>query len=194
MCLGENGIMNIFFLDLDPKKSAKYYFDRHCVKIILEICQMLYTAQWICHPDFVTSHPEDFKPYKKTHYNHPTAKWVRRTRANYNYTCLIGLALCREYTHRYNKTHKCEVRLQWLSENGLTNVDTSPYIETTYLARTNVPLNCSPIPLAMPREFHCPNVIDAYRHYYIHDKKHIPTIKEGDAHTRLALKWKIPIE
>lgn len=185
--------MNIFFLHEDPNESATYYFDRHCVKIILEICQMLYTAQWICNPGFESNHPKDLKPYRKTHYNHPTSKWVRRTFSNYEYACLAGLALCREYTLRYGKTHKCEVRLQWLLENPIDSFDKSPYMSTTYLANVGVPHNCSPIPLAMPVEFHCTNVITAYRNYYIQAKKHIPTTKEGDVHTRLALRWNIPI-
>ena len=185
--------MNIFFLHENPKKSVIYYFDRHCVKIILEICQMLYTAHWICNPNFETTHPEEFKPYRKTHYNHPTSKWVRRTISNYNYACEMGLALCSEYTNRYNKIHKCEHRIQWLMANPIVTFDTSLYVSTTYLAGDGVPRDCSAIPLAMPREFHCPNAIDAYRNYYIQNKQHIPTAKEGDFHTRLAIEWKIPI-
>lgn len=36
--------MNIFILDSDIRKSAKYHTDKHCVKMILEHCQMLCTA------------------------------------------------------------------------------------------------------------------------------------------------------
>lgn len=185
--------MNIFFLHADPERSVKYYFDRHCVKIILEICQMLYTAQWLCHPEFVEYHLTELAPYRKTHHNHPTSKWVRRTRTNYRYTCQIGLALCKEYTKRYGKTHKCQVRLEWLSHHPITRVDTTPYSDTTYLARCNVPyynkFSCSPIPLAMPKEYHGPDPIEAYRRYYIYAKQHIPTEKEGSIHSRLAHQW-----
>jgi hypothetical protein len=43
--------MNIFFLDFDTKKCAKYHCDKHVVKMILE------TAQLLCgvhHVDHVT--------------------------------------------------------------------------------------------------------------------------------------------
>ena len=36
--------MNIFYLDKDPVKAAKYSCDKHVVKMILESAQMLCTA------------------------------------------------------------------------------------------------------------------------------------------------------
>jgi hypothetical protein len=39
--------MNIFALSVDPKEAAKAHADKHVVKMILEACQMLYTAHWI---------------------------------------------------------------------------------------------------------------------------------------------------
>ena len=39
--------MNIFFLDTDVKKCAEYHVDKHVVKMILETCQLLYTAHWV---------------------------------------------------------------------------------------------------------------------------------------------------
>ena len=46
--------MNIFALSQDPKEAAKAHGDKHVVKMILESCQMLYTAHWICaHPELL---------------------------------------------------------------------------------------------------------------------------------------------
>jgi hypothetical protein len=46
--------MNIFVLSVDPKEAAKAHGDKHVVKMILEACQMLYTAHWICaHPELL---------------------------------------------------------------------------------------------------------------------------------------------
>lgn len=41
--------MNIFLLDLDPTKAAQAHVDKHVVKMILEACQLLYTAHWVIH-------------------------------------------------------------------------------------------------------------------------------------------------
>jgi hypothetical protein len=38
--------MNIFVLETDPKKAAQAHADKHIVKMILEACQMLYSAHW----------------------------------------------------------------------------------------------------------------------------------------------------
>ena len=34
-------MVNLFYLDNDPKKCAKYYCDKHVIKIIVEILQIL---------------------------------------------------------------------------------------------------------------------------------------------------------
>ena len=39
--------MNIFALDLNPKKASVYHTDKHVVKMILESAQMLCAAHWI---------------------------------------------------------------------------------------------------------------------------------------------------
>ena len=169
--------MNIFFLHKNPAKSAKYYFNKHCIKIILEIAQMLYTAHWTIAEDdtcWIDKHIEDItlNPYKKTHYNHPTSKWIRNHRNNYLYACVMGLSLCYEYTHRYNKVHKTQARLEWLIHN-IPSVFTPVDNTKAYLATENIPSGCTPIPLAMPVEYHSPDVIASYRAYYIHEKKSI---------------------
>jgi len=168
-------IMNIFFLHLDPRVSVKYYFDKHCIKIILEICQMVYTAHWMTAStdDWIDTHRHDLhlEPYRKTHYNHPTSKWVRQCQSNYRYACIMGIALCEEYTHRYHKVHKSEPRLRWLLEHLPSKYMTDPI--DAYLATINLPVGCTPIPLAMPAEYHSINAIHSYRKYYVQAKTHI---------------------
>ena len=182
--------MNIFFL---PKTSAQYYFNRHCVKIILEICQLVYTAHWILDGDndtdeWIVQHLADLdlKPYKKTHFNHPTSKWVRQSVENYIYACTMGLELCYEYTRRYGKIHKSQVRLEWLLAHSPTQF--VPIDIQGYLATENIPDGCTPIPLAMPVEYHSRDAIDSYRHYYIHAKKHVAQTEE--AWSKLCDEWK----
>ena len=40
--------MNIFYLDENPKKCAKYHCDKHVVKMIIEYAQLLSTAHRLC--------------------------------------------------------------------------------------------------------------------------------------------------
>ena len=53
--------MNIFVLDKDPKKAAKYHCDKHCVKMILEAGQMLCVAHWVGALKSVNKELSDFK-------------------------------------------------------------------------------------------------------------------------------------
>lgn len=181
--------MNIFFLHIDPKKSAKYYFNKHCIKIILEIAQMLYTAHWMTSDDtWIATHFDALQlaPYRKTHYNHPTSKWVRQTRENYLYACNMGLELCYEYTRRYGgKIHKTQQRIEWLVNNAPTVFMTDDI--QGYLATSSIPSGCTPIPLAMPVDYHTDDVIHSYRLYYLRDKKNIA--QTLDVYNELCTEW-----
>ena len=105
--------MNIFYLDEDPKLCAQYHCDRHCVKMILESCQLLCTAHWMTDGE---------APYKKTHINHPSNKWARESLSNYVWLCDMTMELCKEYTHRYGKRHKTQQHLEWCMVN-LPNIE-----------------------------------------------------------------------
>ena len=167
--------MNIFFLHVDASTCVKYYFNKHCVKIILEITQVLYTAHHI-NPScstWIVDHQQllQLQPYRKTHYNHPISKWIRNCKKNYDYACLLGLQLCCEYTRRYKKIHKCQERLQWLSDNFPCFFNNELF--TSFMATKNVPTGCSVVPLCMPEKYHQEDLIQAYRDYYLAEKSHI---------------------
>lgn len=134
--------MNIFFLDFDVKKCAKYHCDKHVVKMILE------TAQLLCSAHHVTG---GTAPYKLSHKNHPCSIWVRASLSNYLYLCELGLALGEEYTYRYGKKHKSIEVIEWCLQNrpNIHDVDfTTP-------------------PMAMGDEYKIGNdVIESYRNYY----------------------------
>ena len=89
--------MNIFYLDRDPVVSASYFYDKHKVKMILESAQMLCTAHIALGNNNV--------PYKKAHLNHPSTIWCRTNKLQYLWLYNHMLALGKEYTNRYNKTH-----------------------------------------------------------------------------------------
>ena len=143
--------MNIFYLDKCPVKAAKYQYNKHVVKMILESAQMLCTAHH--HYDENTT-----VPYKRAHYNHPSTIWVRENSLHYDWLYEHMLALGKEYTKRYNNIHlsiyKCKVPLA----NQPKNILHEPFEQP---------------PQAMPDEYKNNCSIKAYWDYYIGDKKHI---------------------
>lgn len=147
--------MNIFVLDTDPNLAAKYHCDKHVVKMVLE------TAQLLC-----SAYPEGEAPYKRTHYNHPCAKWARETSGNYFWLAALGHSLSREYTHRYGKYHKSSRVINWC----LGNMD-----------RLSLPQGyMTDFVLAMPDEYKLQSVVDSYRWYYVGEKGHLLTYKNRE--------------
>lgn len=187
--------MNIFFLHLDPTTCARLYLNKHCVKIILECAQMLYTAMWKNHSteEWVQQHLSDLElnPYKCTHFNHPTAKWVRLTSDNFNYTIQLALELCYEYTRRYGKIHKCQQRIEWMRDHppSLYPVLDMP----RHCATKNIPQRCTPIPLAMPKEYHTDDVLHSYRLYYVREKFKLRGPKDTLDFSSVCHEWGISL-
>ncbi len=140
--------MNIFYLDEDPKLCAQYHCDKHVCKMVIEGVQLLSTAHWMTGGE---------APYKKTHVNHPSNKWVRESLSNYVWLCDMTMELCKEYTHRYGKRHKTQQHLEWCMVN-LPNIEDKGFTE---------------IPQAMPDECKRENPIDGYRNYYNVEKAYM---------------------
>lgn len=164
--------MNIFFLHLDPRVNASYYCDKHVIKIILEIAQMLWTAYGNQPMDL----PATIKRYKPTHRNHPMTLWVGSSKANFLYACQLGLALCREYTDRYGKTHACEAIIVFLQRHTPQQFKFQKSPKAIY-AQTDNPPQTSPVPLCMDVKFHASSLIDSYRSYYKQSKRDLCTWK-----------------
>lgn len=113
--------MNIFALDDDPKLCAQAHVDKHVIKMILEYAQLLSNAHH--HFKSVVAH----ELYKKTHFNHPSAVWVRQSRSNYIWLSKLLRELIAEYAHRYGRVHATQRIVPLLScppkglkDNGLT--------------------------------------------------------------------------
>ena len=109
--------MNIFYLDPNPKTCAEMHVSKHVVKMIIETAQLLYTSHWVLSP---TKIPEF--AYKKSHVNHPSAIWCRESVENYNWLVDHFFALMQEYTHRYDKTHKCYGELSYMLQSPPKNL------------------------------------------------------------------------
>jgi len=100
-------------------------------------------------------------PYKLTHKNHPCAVWVRESLDNYKWLVILGKELCKEYTYRYGKIHKCEAYIDSLSENV-------PPLESIGFTKPAQ---------AMPDEYKGRSSIKAYRRYYTNGKRHLHSWK-----------------
>ena len=147
--------MNIFYLDKCPVKAAKYQYNKHVVKMILESAQMLCTAHHVVDGRVRLL---DEIPYRITHINHPSTKWVRTNNRNYMWLYHHMMALGDEYTRRYNKKHltitKCENVL-------------SKFPSLLKDALYGDPID---MPQCMPDEYKDECSIQAYWNYYIGEK------------------------
>jgi len=148
--------MNIFAIEsdelgnIDWKKSATSQDNYRVVKMILESCQMLCAVLNEQHGNQVT-------PYKTTHKNHPSTKWVAASSNNFCKLVEHCEALIEEYTRRFNKQHKCAAVLDRCVE--LFEPSRFPTNEPTRL------------PLAMPEEYKSNNIVESYRKFYASKEK-----------------------
>lgn len=140
--------MNIFAVDRNPVIAAQMLCDKHVVKMILESAQIMSTING--------------GPYKPTHANHPCVIWAQK-RTNYEWLAKHALALCQEYTVRYNKVHKCQPII----------------IELANKAHLR-PIGCSDFVQCMPEQYRDVDPVYAYRKYYCNDKATFAVWKDGN--------------
>jgi hypothetical protein len=157
--------MNIFYLDHDPRKSARFHTNSHCSKMILETGQMLSTAHrvldgTICRIDgkkeYKLPDNRDTKLYKPFGVNHPCNKWVRESSANYLWLFHLFLELSMEFKYRFGKDHKTFEKLGDIVGRLPTNM---PRGRLTKPAQ------------AMPEQYRNEDPVKAYRAYYNGDKR-----------------------
>ena len=105
--------MNIFVLDKDITRCARYHCDQHVVKMILESVQLLCTA--LNKKGFTT-------PYKSTHVKHPCVLWVEESYDNFQWLVELTHALNTEYRFRYEKDtdHKSMAALAKITDIAMT--------------------------------------------------------------------------
>lgn len=136
--------MNLFVLSADPKAAAEAHGDKHVVKMILEACQMLYTAHWTATypellkersaikiskaqkllpvPELMKSAPKrkcaDEVGFRPVHLHHPCTIWIRESTGNYLWAVELALAIAEEYEYRWpGRVHSCKAHAQWLKAN-----------------------------------------------------------------------------
>jgi hypothetical protein len=113
--------MNIFILSTNPVEAAQLQCNCHVPKMVVESAQMLSTAHRMLDGHSIRAlsksgkskvkvwlHPDqelDSLMYKAVHSAHPCTVWTMASSANYDWHYRHFVALCDEYTHRYEKIH-----------------------------------------------------------------------------------------
>ena len=146
--------MNIFYLHKDPEKAARYQYNKHVVKMILESAQMLCTA----HHCYGSAEQRANVPYKQAHLNHPSTIWARRSRTTYMWLYDHMIALGKEYTKRYGKEHLTIIKCRDFLATPPANITSYEWTDP---------------PQCMPDEYKMANAIHGYWRYYIIDKRKI---------------------
>lgn len=143
--------MNIFVLDQDMRRCARYYADQHVVKMILEGTQMLCT---VLNENGVET------PYKSTHTKHPCTLWTGKSLENWRWLRRLTLELNREFKYRYRR-----------------EIDHQSAVVARALPQPPIPdLGLTEFAQAMPEEYRVPgDAVSAYRSFYVGEKARFAT-------------------
>jgi hypothetical protein len=156
--------MNIFFLDQCPRQSAQWLVNVHCHKMLLEAVQCFCTNYHLQGID---------APYKPSHKNHPTTKWLRLSYDNFLWGLEHAYAIAAEYTERYHKRHKSEDVLDWVEENSW-QLGFDSEAQTPFALAIAEDAICRTLP-----EWDTLDEVEKYRAYYFFDKRHIAEWKQN---------------
>lgn len=182
--------MNIFYLSKNQIECAQFHNSKHVVKMILEYSQLLSTAHRIIDGTEITVKSNSGRNVKRwilddnrndilysaTHASHPSAIWVRQSLSNYMWLSHLLVELCKEYTYRYGKVHKCESigLVKMLLNTVPKNISNGPFTEPTP---------------AMDKSYIIPNdSIKSYRNYYVNAKQHLASWS-GKINSRNVPDW-----
>jgi len=167
--------LNIFYLDKNPKTSAKMHLDKHVSKMLVEYAQLMSTAHRVLDGKKIQklnkigrkmttyTHPNmETDLYKSCHVNHPSNVWLRQNSNNYDFLYEMWTHLHDEFKLRYGKDHMSYTKLKTILKNPPINCTDSPFTQ---------PLQ------AMPDDVKNDDSVVAYRNYYRKYKKHIATWK-----------------
>ncbi|MBN1848772.1 MAG: hypothetical protein JW932_09320 [Deltaproteobacteria bacterium] len=138
--------MNIFILDRNINRCARYHCDQHVIKMILEGVQILCTA---------LNKKGMSTPYKSTHPKHPCVLWVEHSYENFIWLKNLTLALNDEYKYRFENTkdHRSIFILSKILSYQYENIGLTEFVQ------------------AMPEKYKVPNEpVKAYRRYYLGEK------------------------
>lgn len=162
--------MNIFYLDHDPKVAAVYHCDKHVVKMIIELAQIMsinhrfLDGNPIKNGRSVTYLMDDPQMeevlYKvnRLHLYHPSTKWNRLSIDNYKWTFELFKELCNEYQYRYGKIHSVWIRFKDVLINPPNNLSEGKLTKPNYA-------------FSGLKECIVDDPVESYRNYYV-TKRH----------------------
>lgn len=100
--------------------------------------------------------------YKVAHKNHPSSIWVRQSYSHYHWLYAHFVALCKEYTRRYDKIHATQTKLE-------QHLGFYPFYMTKLPNKHD---DLIPPPCCMPDDCKITNdTVINYRYYYLKEKK-----------------------
>lgn len=103
--------MNIFAVDVDPRRAAVNLCDNHVTKMLLESAQMLCTV--------ADTFGMEGVPYRPLHTGHPCVKWIMASYSNWEWLLDHAHELGLEYTRRRTgKTHKTQSVIAWMMQQN----------------------------------------------------------------------------
>lgn len=138
--------MNIFVLDKNIERCARYHCDQHVVKMTLESVQILCSA---------LSLHGFAPPYRPTHLKHPCVLWAADSFDNFKWLKKLARCLNKEYRYRFKKEvdHRSIGILEKLKGMSFDTGGLTPFAQ------------------AMPERYQVPgDAVSAYRAYYIGEK------------------------
>lgn len=127
--------MNIFYLDQDPVRAARYHCDKHVRKMIVETAQILSKIHWELGYDSSNHVEHGTGPYRACRSvadGLGPRLWVMDSLANYRWAVRLGLALCDEFERRFRRDepdagqHKTKTVLEWLRDHVPDLPDVGP--------------------------------------------------------------------
>ena len=146
--------MNIFILDLDITRCARYHCDQHVGKMVLESTQILCTA--LNKKGFST-------PYKSTHVKHPSVLWVESSYSNFRWLSRLAYALNDEFCWRFDRDNDhASIRvLELIQDMSFDDIGLTEF------------------PQAMPDAYKVAgDAVTAYRRFYCGEKSGFATWKK----------------
>ena len=143
--------MNIFVLDMDPRKAAQAIDCVRLPKMCVESAQMMASAlrRWGATDEDMPLTKKG-TPYKGGYAHHPCTVWAGHCDDNFQWLSQHVKALCDEYYKRFGKRHACHDPINIMSDLDfiIAEGDLTPFAQ------------------AMPDEYKNDDPVVAYRAYY----------------------------
>ena len=132
--------MNIFILDRNIAKNAKYHCNTHVCKMPTEYLQILST---VLHQHGLAA---PMKPIRVCN----LVEWAGESLANFAYLKQLCIFVCNEYYHRYGKRHSVLDMVLSLQTPSIEKVELTPFVYSKGM-----------------EDFYKSDIVDHYRSYYL---------------------------